>query len=89
MAVQIKMRTSFLVVYLNLAGALAPLLVNVHDVVESVWIQVAYGVLVGQDELRVVPESLAVVLLSELVPLCTEALRHQGRVRSLGPGFHT
>ena len=89
MAVQIKMRTSFLVVNLNLAGALAPLLVDVHDVVESVWIQVAYGVLVGHDERRVVPESLAVVLLSELVPLCTEALWHQGHVRSLGPGFHS
>ena len=63
MAVQIKMRTSFLVVYLNLAGALAPLLVNVHDVVESVWIQVPNGILVGHDERRVVPERLAVALL--------------------------
>ena len=76
---------------LDLAGALAPLLIDVHDVVEPVGVQVADGVLVGHDERRVVPERLAVALLGELVPLCAKALWHQGRVRSptfgLGPGF--
>ena len=67
---------------LYLAGALAPLLVDVHEVVESVGIEMAEGVLVGHDERRVVPERLAVVLLRQLVPLGAKALRHHRNIGS-------
>ena len=73
---------------LYLAGALAPLLVDVHQVVESVGIEMAEGVLVGHDERRVVPDRLAVALLRQLVPVGAKAFRHQGGVGSWrGPGL--
>ena len=84
-----KGMTQEIFVNLYLAGALAPLLVDVHDVVESVGVEVADRVFVGHDQRRVVPQRLAVVLLGELIPLCAEALGHEGHIRCLGPGFQS